>query len=235
MWKVTVLLALLLPALPVLAGPQGDWQQLQSADAPGQIATWVREVSDSPIKEFRGEVVLPVGAIPVLALLADADALDRWVFQCRHAERLPDATRDRLYLTFDLPWPVANRDVVLENTMTLEGTTLHLRSRSLADVKPEQPGLVRIPRLDNRFLVTPLGMDRTRVVFRTFVDPGGVVPAWLSNFVATNAPLDTLRGMRELVQQEPWVEADLDDLPVLPGFRAMDLGAWLDQVVGEAD
>lgn len=228
-WGLIGLSLLLLVGTPVRAELAADWQQLETASSPGQVATWVREVAGSPIKEFRGEILLDSGPLPVLALLADTGALDRWIFQCAHAERLPADPRHLLYLRFDMPWPVANRDVVMENMLTLDGDTLLLRSRKVAGVRPKQEGLVRISDLDNRFLVTPLESGRTRVVFRSFVDPGGSIPAWLSNFVATNAPLETLRGMRELVNQEPWRGAGLEDLPEESGFRELDLEAWLKQ------
>lgn len=70
-----VVFVLVFLAAPAFAAGASSWRQIESAGAPGEVATWVRPVEDSPIKEFRGEVVLPVGPVPVLALLADLPAL----------------------------------------------------------------------------------------------------------------------------------------------------------------
>ena len=79
---------------------------------------------------------------------------------------------------------------------------------------------MRIPALDNRFVVTPLADGWTRVEFRTFVDPGGKVPVWLANLVATKAPLVTLEGLQAQLEKPRFKNAGQDDLPaVFDGVR----------------
>ena len=58
--------------------------------------------------------------------------------------------------------------------------------------RPPSDGRVRIPALDSRFDGDAAGGRLDAVEFRTFVDPGGKVPVWLANLVATKAPLVTL-------------------------------------------
>ncbi|MDX1805074.1 MAG: hypothetical protein R3292_13440, partial [Alcanivorax sp.] len=62
-----------------------------------------------------------------------------------------------------------------------------------------------------------------KVRFETFVDPGGRVPVWLANLVATRAPLDTLRGLKAQLRKPRFAQATRQDLPKLPGIDQLTL------------
>ena len=82
---------------------------------------------------------------------------------------------------------------------------------------------MRIPALDNQFVITPLADGWVRVKFETFVDPGGNVPVWLANLVSTRAPLVTLEGLKEQLQKPRFAQATRGDLPELPGMEGLKL------------
>jgi len=216
-----IVLAMLMLAAPTWAA---DWELNHEGTQRGEVTTYVREVSDSPVKAFKGVVELQTSATSVLAVLTAVDTFPEWIFQSQGAERLSMAEKERIHMRFNGIWPVADRDVVLANTLTQTADgEIHLHSENAEGFKDKQQGFVRIPALDNQFVITPLADGWVRVKFETFVDPGGNVPVWLANLVSTRAPLVTLEGLKEQLQQPRFANATREDLPGLPGMAGLTL------------
>lgn len=227
MAKLTFRFLLLALALVVntTQARDGDWEQVREADEPGEVDVFVRPVEDSPIKMFRGVITVPQPMLSVLALMGDIERYPDWVFQCSDAEMKPQQWGpDVIRIKINGIWPVSDRDMAARSTMTQNPETqaITIHSRAVDGVVPEQEGWLRIPELDNRFRVEPLDNGRTRITFRTFVDPGGQIPAWLANFVATRAPEYTLTNMAELLKKDRYELNAVDELPIVfPGIEDM--------------
>ncbi|MGB2060801.1 hypothetical protein [uncultured Alcanivorax sp.] len=216
-----IVLTLLMLTAPSWAA---DWELNHEGSQRGDVTTYVREVSDSPVKAFKGVVELQASATSVLAVITAVDTFPEWIFQSQGAERLSITEKERIHMRFNGIWPVADRDVVLVNTLTQTADgEIHLHSENAEGVKDKQPGFVRIPALDNQFVITPLTDGWVRVKFETFVDPGGNVPVWLANLVSTKAPRVTLEGLKEQLEKPRFANATREDLPGLPGMEALEL------------
>ena len=216
-----LLIMLLLLGSPAWAS---DWQLNHRGDGPGQVTTYVREVSNSPVKAFRGEVRVQASMVSVLAVLTAVDTFPQWIFQSQSARRLASDGQEKIYMRFNGIWPVSDRDVVIGNTFSQDTKgVITLHSTNLANQVKKNSNCVRIPDLDNRFVLTPLAGGGVKVRFETFVDPGGRVPVWLANLVATRAPLDTLRGLKAQLRKPRFAQATRQDLPKLPGIDQLTL------------
>lgn len=207
---------LLLLIMSSFVGAQ-SWQPNQEGKARDQVSTWTRTVPDSPVKAFRGVVEVPQGPVSVLAAITAVDTFSEWLFQVQESETVAGTEGRRTYIRFNGIWPVSDRDVMVDNRASQEADSgvVTLHSVNAEGVRPASDGYVRIPDLDNHFVVTPLDDGWTRVEFRTFVDPGGRVPVWLANLVATKAPLVTLEGLQEQLEKPRFADADQADLPAL--------------------
>ncbi len=225
----TVVPRLLILAV-VLAGnaavaKDDDWKQVREADQRGEVDVFVRPVANSPIKMFRGVIEVPQPMLSVMAVMGDIKRYPEWVFQCSDAEIRPDEWgRDVIRIKINGIWPVSDRDIAARSTIEQNPDTnaITIHSRALEGVVPEQENWLRIPELDNRFRLEPLEDGGSRIMFRTFVNPGGHIPAWLANFVATRAPEYTLTHMAELLQKDRYQLTAVDELPLqFPGIDKM--------------
>lgn len=181
--------------LPVCADTA--WQSVTQAKKRGEVSSYVREVAGHAVKSFKGVVEAPYPMTSLLAVLADINSLPNWVFQCERAyqeENWPDVV---YYMEFHTPWPVSNREAVLKNTATQDLKTFAVTINTVAinGYVPASKKRVRVPELNNRFYLEPLQDGWTRVSFETLVDPGGAIPAWMSNWIATSAPKETLNAL----------------------------------------
>lgn len=219
-----LLFAGLLLSLQAPAG-EADWELKRKGEKPGEVTVHVRPVEESPINMFRGIIEVPQPMLSVMAVMGDIDRYPEWVFQCSDAEIKPDEWGpDIIRIKINGIWPVSDRDIAARSTIEQDPDTLAItiHSRAAEGVVPEQKGWLRIPALDNRFLLEPLDNGGTRITFRTFVDPGGYIPAWLANFVAVRAPEYTLTRMAELLADDRYAIDSVDALPLeFPGIDEM--------------
>ena len=214
---------LLLPALLLMLGLNAAatdaWEPVRQASDRDEVNTWVRPVEGNPIKAFRGQVDVPHPMLTALAVLSDIPNFPAWVFQCHAAEMRDDWGSEHARIMIKGIWPVSDRDVLVHSRLEQDPQTLTITvySQATDQVLPPQDKYVRLPALENMFRLEPLPDGWTRVTFQTFVDPGGSIPAWLANFVATRAPLTTLRGMKKEMENEKYHISSIEELPfILP-------------------
>ena len=210
---LAVLITLAL-ANPVQAG-EHPWELVQEANQRDDVTTWTRKVDGFTLKAFKGRIEVPYSMLVVMAVIADVDRFPEWVFQCDDARLMPEIGINVAYVHIKGIWPVSDRDVVTETVAEQDPETLAitLNTEATGGLYPPQEGTVRIPSLDNVFLLEPLENGWTRLTFDTFVDPGGFIPGWLANLVAVRAPRDTLNGMYELMADPQYHIASTDELP----------------------
>ncbi len=184
-----------------------EWKVELQGEMRGDITTYVRTVSDTPIKQFRGVVETPHSMVAALSVIDDISLCQQWIYNCQKARYHYTADGERLlWMMFDGVWPASDRDLVMKSVFLQEypNGPVTVRSTGRRSAAPEQSGYVRIPMLDNSFYVEPLADGWTRITFTTHMNPGGLVPAWIANIVATDAPVRTLEGLKRMMDKEPF-------------------------------
>lgn len=211
--------SLMVAALPFMVAGQAfaaDWIVQQQGIDRSDITTFVRSVSNSPIKQFRGVVETPHSALTALAVIDDISLCPQWIYNCQTAEFHYTSEGERLlWMKFDGVWPASDRDLVMKSVFLQEQSNGPVTVQSTATPKaaPEQSGYVRILMLDNSFYVEPLDDGWTRITFTTHMNPGGLVPAWIANIVTTDAPIRTLEGMKRMMDKAPYRDYSMDAVP----------------------
>lgn len=196
-------------------GTPSEWEQVKTAKKRGEVSTWVRPVPGNALKAFKGQVEVPHNMLTVFAVLGDVERFPEWVYQCDSARLMPEFGVDISYVHIAGIWPVDARDAVVKTAISQDPDTLaiHVHSVDAKDLYPEQRKTVRLPSLDNSFIFEPLSNGWTRITFKTFVNPGGAIPAWLANMVAVRAPRDTLEDMSKIMAEEKYQLRDTGELP----------------------
>ena len=218
-------LALVLPALA--AASTEEWTQTRSGEFRGDISVWTRDIPGQSLKAFRGRVDMPYTQLEILAALADIEQFPEWVFQCSEAVHRTDIADDVVYIRIKGIWPVDDRDAVTRSRLMQnpQTRTVSVHTWSEATLLPEQKKTVRMPQLENLFILEPQKDGWTRVTFQTFANPGGYIPFWIANMVTTRAPLDTLNDLREHLKNKKYPISDYRELPfLLPGIETMEFG-----------
>ena len=226
MKRILVLLMLVLTVSPGWLLADDRWEQIRNPADRNEVRTYVRTVEGSSIKQFKGIVEVPQSMLTAIAVISDVHNFDNWVFNCQGTEvRREEWGTDYLRIKINGIWPASDRDVVIRSSYYQDPDTqaITVRSQSTEGLLEPQRGFVRIAALDNFFVVEPLADGWTRITFQTFVHPGGSLPAWIANFVATRAPVQTLEGLRQQMAREEYQLQTPEQLPSpLPGSPRLE-------------
>ncbi|WP_234734896.1 START domain-containing protein [Tellurirhabdus bombi] len=168
------------------------------------IQVYSRNLSDTKLKELKVVFELSGQLSDLLAVLSDADHLPDWVYGTRKSYVIRRVSPSEFYYhtEMNLPWPASNRDVSIRFHAQQDPQTkvLTIRSESVGNQVPLQDGIVRVPYSLAHWTVKPLSNEQMHVEYIFRVDPGGKLPAWLVNLVASTGPMQTFQKLRELIK-----------------------------------
>lgn len=187
---------------PSAEGSEGatedGWDTVADEDG---ITVSSRPSEHSPLPIFRGVGRVDAPLLEVLAVVTDAERHHEWIFSCS-ASALVAQTSDTtgiVYNRTDTPWPVPDRDVVLDSRVEIIDGEREVIVRFSATTHPDRPptdGVVRMPYLHGHYHLWAEDDAHTRVEYQVDGDPGGSLPTWLATRGTRDMPLETLRSLR---------------------------------------
>jgi hypothetical protein len=195
---VTVSLAGALPAI----GHADDWEDFATRDG---IVASRRFVEGRELPQLRSIAEVAGTPYEILAVLLDFPAYRKWVPDCAEATTLRrlDAWRSIIHTRTDLPWPVLDREAVIEQEVTFvrapELVKVYFRAIDAPDVA-RAPDTVRTSDADGSYTIQALDDGRSRVTYMVYADPGGTLPDWLIKMQSTRNPLGTLASLRDRLE-----------------------------------
>ncbi len=199
----------LLNSMPALSLElDASWHQAKQRDG---VTVYIREVEGSQIAEALAITHLDASLSAVTTLILDVNNNHRWidsVDQSRVVKQVSE--RESINYTISYaPWPVSDRDAVVRTRMTqnTDDLTVIIRSEGLPDFRPREAGMVRVEAISSSWQLTPQPEGGVEVRYQVHSEPGGKLPSWLVNAIATEQPLNTLRNMRRAVASPPYVDA----------------------------
>ncbi len=181
------------------------------------IVVATKVVADSKFKAVQATMTVPARLEELVGLVRDVSACDQWAHLCKSSReiRVVSETELFVYSYNDLPWPVSDRDAVAHVNWSLDPVTgvVLMTANVVTDEVPEVgkvppvKGAVRLSYAMTswRFLALPDGT--TRVTTDAHVDPGGPLPAWVTNMLLVDAPFQTMTKMRDVVARGDYADA----------------------------
>jgi hypothetical protein len=112
--------------------------------------------------------------------------------------------RAQYYIVYDLPWPVADRDLCVDVKVTIDPITgiSKIAASQLAGMIPEDKELVRIKEYRQTWTVIPAGKELTHVELEGYADPSGSVPDWLTNMLIVDSPLKVISEVKHRMEKK---------------------------------
>ncbi|MCG8581763.1 MAG: START domain-containing protein, partial [Bacteroidales bacterium] len=109
----------------------------------------------------------------------------------------------RNYMHFNMPWPVKNRDMVVEMLVVKDETGIYLESTMLPDYLPRNEGVIRIEEFSEKWIIQKGGKEgESSIVVTGWVDPGGSIPAWVIKLTSVSTPYRFISGIIEEVMAD---------------------------------
>lgn len=201
-----LLVPLLLLAFQAGADPADAWQLVSNRNG---IQVYMRDHDQGPLKTFRGVTHFQLrDEYSMVALLNDYDAYPDWlhfVDSARELGKHGPLVRDLRFTTL-LPWPLSDREAVLESRVSQQpgpnGGRVTVELSNRPDLLPPDPHYIRFPALTGKLEFRRLGHDQeVEVTYQLELDPGGYIPNWLTNILLRDAPYFTLERLRRVVHR----------------------------------
>lgn len=179
-----------------------EWKFVKEKDG---IKIFTRKEAGNSLKSFRGVADLHTTMAKASNLIGNVKNVDWWDKNVKEVKILAFEKERyaRYYLIYDSPWPVMDRDLCVEATITTDPVTGRrvVEARPLPHLVPEREDAVRIKNYWQRWIVESRGEGVVHVVLEGFVDPAGSVPDWIYNMVITETPLKVMRGVKERLEK----------------------------------
>ena len=180
-----------------------SWDFIKEKDG---IKIYTRKEAGKSLESYRGVTDINAPAENIFALMEDIHNTDWWDKNLTQIKVLlyEKYKRAQYYLVYDLPWPVIDRDLCVDVTISIDPVTgeRKISAVSLNGVIPERNDMVRIKDYRQTWTIIPAGKETTHVVLEGFVDPAGSIPAWISNMMIIDSPLKAISGVKKQIEKK---------------------------------
>jgi hypothetical protein len=139
----------------------------------------------------------------ILYVLKNTETINNWVVNCKGVKLLKtEGTDQYYYIETSLPTPFENRDMVYHfQYIEINNNQVRVNVTGVPGYIQFNKGVVRMLKADGYWLLTSTDKDNTDVTYQMHVEPGGSIPAWLSNPFIKNVPFSTFKELRNIVQK----------------------------------
>jgi hypothetical protein len=197
------LFALLFMGFIFPASAQEYWKLARKADG---IEVYTLN-SDSKFNSFKGHMILESSVHSFVAFLNDMDEYVNWGYKLKKVSLLKRTGDTSLiyYAIAQVPFPYKNREGVYRNHFRWNAklNTLMVDIETIDGYVAKNQDLVSI-KGKGFWKVVVLPSGKLDVTFQMQVDPGGAVPAWLSNMFIDETPYYTLLNLRKLISNKKY-------------------------------
>jgi len=209
------LLCLLL--LPVVA--LADWEVQRHRD---DIKVYTREVPDSKYKEVRAVMRMQTPLMPLVGLVMDTDACPELAELCKEAYVVEQESESELYIYSynDIPFPATDRDAVTRVNWTQDDAyVVRMEAVTVEGMVPATKA-VRVLKGVTSWEFKPVGGGEVEITTRAHIDPGGPIPAFITNMLLVDTPFKTLKNMRRIIHEGRYQDAMFSFIEPVPATSA---------------
>lgn len=177
------------------------WRLEKQADG---IRVYSRFVPGKRLKSMK--VVADMTGTPtqLVALFSDVDNYPAVIYKVKKAYLIRRYSESHLsyYSESEMPWPLKNRDLVIDLTFSYSApeNALHIFAKNIPDLIPLTHSAVRVPFWEAVWTVRPTGPNQMTAEYTFQVDPGGDLPAWLINLTAAVGPYQSFLKIQEAIR-----------------------------------
>ncbi|MDB5284802.1 MAG: lipid-binding protein [Bacteroidota bacterium] len=210
MYKKLTLLFLLFTNC-ALAQTGDDWALKENNDG---VKIFTRNVENSKIKAIKVECELDATLSQLVAVLMDVKNSEEWLYHTASNYIVKQVSPSELYYysLVEMPWPVSNRDFIAHLKVSQDAVTrvVTIDAPCVADMVPVKSKVVRIDNSKGKWVLSPAGKSRVKVVYTLHADPGGSIPAWITNLFVTQGPSQSFKKLKVHLQKQIYKNVKLD-------------------------
>jgi hypothetical protein len=188
---------------------QGKWELKKNENG---IEVYTRKAAKGNIKELRVVCELDATKAQLINTLENISDYNSWVYSNKKSTVLKTVTPQNIiyYTESHLPWPIKDRDLIVELNITPTPDVLNIVAKSLPAYLPQNNNYIRVPYSLAQWKVTQASDNKLKVDYTFSIDPGGNIPSWLVNATLTIGPYNSFLKLKEILkaQKQPEIKAE---------------------------
>lgn len=196
-----------LPLLLIL--PLATYHSVHAAEAEwaleqdeGRIQVYTRPVAESPFREVKAVAMIDAPMAQVVAAMGDGQGCSEWREMCKSSEVLTTVsdTERYVHLVLDMPWPVADRDMVIHSIANIDAPTqtVTVQLQSASSRLPEQDYVRAIS--NGQYRIKALSEQQVEFTYIMHTDLGGDLPPDMINPRAASSAYEDVRRLQVLLE-----------------------------------
>jgi len=197
--RVLLIIFLAVCVVPVFS--QIKWELEKNKNG---IKVYTSKAETAKYKSVRVEAEMAGNLDKLVKMLLDAGSNKEWIYRTNNSYQIKKLSANEVlsYTETSVPWPASNRDIPLRLHLNrdFKNNTLKVTAVGLPKAIPEKNGIVRIPYFNSWWDVKVTGDNKLKIVYFLEVDPGGSVPAWITNMFAAKGPFETFSSLAEMLR-----------------------------------
>lgn len=178
---------------------QGKWELKKNENG---IEVYTRKAVSGNLKELRVTCELEATKTQLIKALLDIPDYNDWVYSNKKSVVLKTVNPQKViyYAQSHLPWPIKDRDLVVELLVNQTPDILNIQAKSLPAYMPKTDNFIRVPYSLATWKVTQAPNNKLNVDYTFSVDPGGSIPAWIVNATMAIGPYNSFVKLREVLK-----------------------------------
>jgi len=178
---------------------QGKWELKRNENG---IAVYTRKAATGNLKELRVVCELAATKTQLINTLEDIGNYNSWVYCNKKSYILKTESPGKIvyYTQARMPWPLRDRDLIVELNINPLPDVLNIMVKSLPDYLPKNINYVRVPYSLALWKVVQEPDNKLKVDYTFSVDPGGNIPVWIVNATMAIGPYNSFLKLREILK-----------------------------------
>jgi len=178
---------------------QGKWELKKNENG---IEVYTRKAATGNLKELRVVCELNATKAQFIDVLKDIDNYKQWVFCDKKSIVLKTENPEKIiyYAQTRCPWPLRDRDLVVELNIDPEPAVLNIQVKSLPEYIPKNNDYIRVPYSLALWKVTQGEDNKLKIDYTFSFDPGGNIPSWIVNATLAIGPYNSFVKLREVLK-----------------------------------
>ncbi len=147
---------------------KSEWTLANSRNDVNISYRWVFLETDQKIREMKTEFFIKSDVNSILKQFTNSTYLKKWqnaADECKITKSSDE--KWKTYMSFSLPWPLKNKDLVMENQLVKSEKYWMIKMNSTPKSEPVYKGKSRINSLESEWKFIPQKNGTTKVIYTT--------------------------------------------------------------------
>lgn len=178
-----------------------DLKKKQESKEQQRLHVQLNQYKQSDFKQVEALFFTQQSKELVFRVLSDIDKTSQWLQRLEGLEVLTVYNNHQYLLrtTINSPWPFQDRELITCVDTFFEENVTSIQISSCSDRVPINEQYVRLLNVESSWTITKISNSLVEVNYKTWIDPEGMVPAFIFNSELINASKNDLKKLQSII------------------------------------